>query len=140
MLCPNCKQEKWNDPVCPGCGLDPKAAFAALGGRCLAEDRPLEAARAYEALLRLDPEDWDALRQRAIAWYAEAQAVRDPVLFDQADRALAQALEKEWGWEQGHQFRVNLAYTFTRLTDLRRQYQAQAQVPARAEQADRVLK
>ena len=140
MLCPNCKNEKWNEEVCPRCGMDSQAALLSKGDLYQQEGRPLDAARCYEQYLKLSPDSWDVARKRAICLYAGALSRQDGP-FAQADQALAQALEQEWDWEQGHQFRVNLAYAYGRLEEVRDYYEkTAAENLERREQADKTMK
>jgi tetratricopeptide (TPR) repeat protein len=141
MLCPNCKNEKWNEEVCPHCGMDPKAALLSKGDLYQQEGRHLDAARYYEDYLKLDPGQWDAVRKKAIALYGAALGAKDKNIFTKADQALVQALDQEWDWEQGHQFRVNLSYEYGQLEDIKDQYErAAAQVPGRKDQAEKAMK
>ncbi len=141
MICPNCKNEKWSEEPCPQCGLDQKAALLTQGDLYQQQGRDLEAAKFYEDYLRLDPDQWDALRKRAIAFYSAALASGNKPLFDKADQALALALDKEWDWEQGHQFRVNLFYASGNLKELEQVYsRISQQNPPRKEMAEKTLK
>jgi tetratricopeptide (TPR) repeat protein len=141
MLCPNCKNEKWSDEVCPQCGLDQKAALLTQGDLYQQEGRSLEAAKFYGQYLLLDPDQWDVLRKRAIGLYGAALSSMDKTLFEKADQALALALEKEWDWEQGHQFRVNLFYAFGNLKEIEAIYtQISRGNPARREIAEKNLR
>ena len=140
MICPNCKNEKWNEEVCPRCGLDSKAAFLAQGDLYQQQGRALEAAKFYEETLRLDPDQWDVLRKRAIVLYCAALSAGAKPLFEKADQALALALDKEWDWEQGHQFRVNLFYAFGDLKEIEQVYaKISRENPPRKEMADKIL-
>ncbi|MGH7738713.1 MAG: tetratricopeptide repeat protein, partial [bacterium] len=141
MLCPNCKNEKWNDETCPHCGMDHPAAILAQADHYHRDGLNIQAARQYEEYLRLDPDRWEVSRKRAIAWYGETVSTKNKSLFDKADQALAQTLDQDWDWEQGHQFRVNLYYAFGRLEEMTQEYsKTLAEVPERAIMAAKVLK
>lgn len=141
MICPNCKNEKWSEEVCPQCGLDQKSALLAQGDLYQQKGRPLEATKFYEQYLLLDPDQWDVLRKRAIVLYGAALKSMDKTLFEKADQALALALEKEWDWEQGHQFRVNLFYAYGNLKEMEAIYtQISGENPGRREIAEKNLK
>jgi tetratricopeptide (TPR) repeat protein len=141
MLCPNCKNEKWNEDTCPQCGLDQKTALLNQGDLYQKEGRNLEAVKFYEQTLLLNPEDWDVLRKRAIGLYSAALSAGNKALFDKAEEALTQALEKEWNWEQGHQFRINLFYDFGNLKEMQQAYtRTSQQNPGRKEMAEKILK
>jgi tetratricopeptide (TPR) repeat protein len=141
MLCPNCKNEKWNEEVCPRCGMDPQTALLSKADLYQQEGRHLDAARYYEDYLKLEPGQWDVVRKKAVALYGAALKAQDKNSFTKADQALAEALEQEWDWEQGHQFRVNLSYEYGRLEDIKDQYErAAAQTPARKGQAEKAMK
>jgi tetratricopeptide (TPR) repeat protein len=140
MICPNCKNEKWSEELCPQCGLDQKAALLAQGDLYQQQGRALEAEKFYEQYLRLDPDQWDVLRKRAIVLYGAALASGKKPLFDRADQALALALDKEWDWEQGHQFRINLFYAFGDLKEMEQVYSRISQeIPPRKELSDKIL-
>ncbi|HVM33242.1 MAG TPA: tetratricopeptide repeat protein [bacterium] len=140
MLCPHCKNEKWTEDVCPRCGLDQKAALLTQGDLYQKDGRNPEAARCYEQYLKLDPDCWDVERKKAICLYADALAQKGGS-FAQADQALGQALDKQWDWEQGHQFRVNLAFAYGRLGEVQDQYEKiAAENPDRKEQAEKTMK
>ena len=140
MLCPNCKNDKWNEEVCPRCGMDQKTALLAQGDFYQQEGRHLDAARYYEDYLKLDPGQWDAVRKRAVALYVAALGAKAKNNFTRADEALAKALGQEWDWEQGHQFRVNLSYEYGQLENIKDQYELAAQNPARKDQTDKTMK
>jgi tetratricopeptide (TPR) repeat protein len=141
MICPNCKNEKWSEEVCPQCGLDQKTALLTQGDLYQKQGRALEAVRFYEDYLRLDPGQWDVLRKRAISLYGAALSAGTKPLFEKADQALALALDKEWDWEQGHQFRVNLFYASGDLKELEQIYsRIGLDRPDRREIAEKTLK
>jgi tetratricopeptide (TPR) repeat protein len=140
MLCPNCKNEKWNEEVCPQCGLDQTTALLKQGDLYQQQGRALDAAKFYEEYLRLDPDQWDVLRKHAIVLYRAALSAGTKPLFERADQALALALNKEWDWEQGHQFRVNLFYAFGDLKEIEQVYaRIGRENPPRKEIADKTL-
>lgn len=122
MICPNCKNEKWEKDVCPVCGLAEWDAWEAVGVRAHSQGRFPQAVAAYEKVLESNPHDPGAARGRALSLAAWAETTSDPELFERAQAAFSGILEADWGWMEGHQVRLRLHQRSGRLEELLEKY------------------
>lgn len=122
MICPQCKNEKWNDNACPHCGLGEKEALLSAGEGFQKTGRMPQAIECYEKYLKLEPVDFKVECLKAKALCLEAVSTKNPTLFKSADDYVSKLLEKHWDWEEGYQQRVNLFYCFGKLEELETEY------------------
>lgn len=122
MICPNCKNEKWDADTCPQCGLDGKTALLSLADTLRKAGKWRQAAETYDKYLALAPGVKDVKRRKA-SCLCQAAATSDPALFDMAGVFLGQLLEEDWDWEEGHLLRMDLFYHFGKLDVLLNEYQ-----------------
>src|SRR5258708_15480802 len=70
----------------------------------------------------MEPRQKKASRMLATCLSVEAISQHDIKLFERADRALTQALDDDWNWEQGHQLQIDLFICFERQGNLIQDY------------------
>lgn len=140
MICPQCKNEKWNDNACPHCGLSEKEALLSAGEGFQKAGRIPQAIECYEKYLELEPGDFKVGCLRAKALCLEAISTKDPSLFKSADDHFSELLEKRWDWEEGYQQRVNLFYCFGKLEELEAEYRIRfEEAPQRRDVYQRII-
>lgn len=123
MICVQCKNEKWEEAICPVCGLGEKEALLTRADQFRGEGSHALAAEYYGKYLEHDSGNIDVLTRKANALYLEAVSRREKVFFDKAEESLAAVLQKDWNWETGHQLRVDLYFCFGMLDELAREYE-----------------
>lgn len=123
MICPNCKNEKWDADTCSQCGLDERAALLSSADGLRKDGKWRKAAEAYDRYLKLYSDRTEVRRRKASCLSQEAARSLDPALFESANVDLGQVLEEDWGWEEGHRLRMDLFYKFGKLEDLRSEYE-----------------
>ncbi len=123
MICPQCKNEKWDQETCPDCGLGEKEALLNQAEIFKKEGNLLTALGFYEKYLFLDPGNFEVLSQRAVCLCQEAVSRGEIPLFQKADEALISVFQTSWTWERGHQTRVDLYYNFGKLEELLNEYE-----------------
>jgi tetratricopeptide (TPR) repeat protein len=134
MICPYCRNEKMDNPTCPGCGLGEKEALFKAAELYWTEGRQELAVDYYGRYLSLEPGDFDVASKRASYLCSMARERRDPKLFEMADGQIARILEGHWDWQAGHQSRVDLYFCFGKLDSLLAEYERiSAQDPSRAD-------
>ncbi len=104
MICPLCKNEKWDVDICPKCGLDENEALLTKAKELKLAERYLEAGDLFQKFIQLEPGEENALRMLATCLSIETISRRDVMLFERTRKALTQALDNDWAWDQGHQF------------------------------------
>jgi hypothetical protein len=122
LICPKCRNEKLTQDVCPQCGLTEREALLQAAQSSRQEGKISSAISFYDKYLRLEPASAEILRQKAICLYLEAVKSKEQNWFDQANRTLVFELEKDWNWESGHQYRIDLFFSFGRLEELEAEY------------------
>lgn len=141
MICPQCKNEKLDEDICHECGLSEKEALKSVADTLQREGRTALAIEFYQKYLLLDPDSIEVLRKKSSCLCLEAMGRGTVSMFDAANEALMQTLHKEWGWEKGHQFRVDLFSRFGKLADLREEYENIARQDApRKESCEDIVK
>jgi hypothetical protein len=123
LICPNCKNEKLDKDICPQCKLSETEALSATAENYRLKGNTKLAIEFYNRYLRLEPTSADILRKKANALHMEAIASKEEILFNQANDALLFVLNKDWDWEKGHHYRVNLFFHFGKLENLKREYE-----------------
>jgi hypothetical protein len=123
LICPLCKNEKWNNDICPNCGLGEKEALLARANELKKREMYLEAGDLFQKFLQLEPGQKSALRMLAVCLSIETISRRDVVLYERARAALTQALDSDWLWDQGHQFQIDLSICFQKQADLINDYE-----------------
>lgn len=140
MICPYCKNEKMDAPSCPNCGLGEKEALLKAADLYWAEGKQDLAVEYDGRALALDPSDFGTACKRASHLCSMARDRHDPLLFEKADQQLVRILEDHWGWQVGHQNRVDLYFCFGKLDSLQAEYRKiSAQNPARADACEQTL-
>jgi tetratricopeptide (TPR) repeat protein len=140
LICPNCKSERWEGELCPQCGLSEKQAFLKLAASYRNSGKPGPATECYEKILRLDPEDKEVRREKALCLVQEAMSRRDAGLFLKSDEALKGILLGDWGWEKGHEQRVSLSACFGELEKLQKEYAKEiGSDPSKKETGEKIL-
>jgi hypothetical protein len=122
LICPKCKNEKLDRDICPRCGLSECEALLQTAQSFHQEGNISSAIEFYGRYLRLKPSNTEVSRQKVICLYLEAVKSKKPEWFDQANRALVLELEKDWNWEPGHQYRIDLFSSFGKLKELEEEY------------------
>ena len=123
MICPLCKNEKWEDDICPKCGLDENEALLTKTKELKLTERYLEAEDLFKKFILLEPGEENVLRMLATCLSIETISRRDVMLFERTRTALTQALDNDWAWDQGHQFQINLFICFGKQKDLIKDYE-----------------
>lgn len=116
QVCPSCKKEKWNQDICPHCGLGEKEALLRMADLYWREEENGPAIDLYDKYLVLEPDDIDVAFKRAGCLCAEAFSRRSRSLFQKADQEILRILENHWDWQTGHRYRIDL---YSRFGDLR---------------------
>jgi tetratricopeptide (TPR) repeat protein len=141
MICPYCKNEKLQAEICPSCGLGEKEALLKTADHCWNQGKQELALDYYGRYLTLEPGDFEAACKLASCLFSMALNRRDPLLFEKADRQIAQILENHWDWQSGHDQRLNLSICFGKLDSLRKDYaEIREKDPARAAVCDRMIR
>jgi hypothetical protein len=122
LICPKCRNEKLAQDVCPQCGLPEREALLQAAQSFRQAGKISSAIGYLDRCLHLGPGDTEALRQKAVCLYLEAIKSRELKWFDQANQTLVLELEKDWNWEPGHQYRIDLFSSFGRLKELEEEY------------------
>jgi hypothetical protein len=123
LICLLCKNEKWDADICSNCGLDKKEALLAKAKELKLSEKYLEAGDLFQKFLQLEPGEKNALSMLATCLSIEAISRRDVMLFERTRRALTQALDNDWAWDQGHQFQIDLFICFGKQADLIKDYE-----------------
>lgn len=121
MICPSCKNEKWDENRCPHCGLGSLEALLAAADDAQKNGKEETAANLYEKYLseRYDP---DIDRKRAICLFQAAKNRNDTSLFKMAAESLLKAVNEDWTWQKGHQSLIELFYDYDKLEALEAEY------------------
>ena len=123
MICPFCKNEKWDVDNCPKCGLDNKEALLTKAKELKLAEKYLEAGDLLQKFIKLEPDNKTALYLFATCLSIEAIARGEVELFERARMALKEALDAEWTWEWGHQLQIDLFIFFGRQKELIKDYE-----------------
>lgn len=123
MICPKCKNEKWDENICPQCGLSEKEALLFAGELFDKAGKVHQATECYEKYLLLEPNNFEVECKMAAGVCSEAISRREPPLFEKADSVTKNILERHWGWEKGHQIRSGLFFCFNQLDMLNNEYE-----------------
>lgn len=123
MICPSCKNEKWDKDVCPQCHLDEKAALLIRAETYGLEGKHDLELEFYNRYLRIEPTSINILIKRANNLHIAAISSSEERLFNQANEALLFIIEKDWSLEKAHYYRVNLFFHFGKLNILKTEYE-----------------
>lgn len=139
MICPNCRNEYFDEPVCPQCGKDEISALRVAAEGYDLQERFDLSMEYWGKVLRKAPSDIEALRKRAVAGYRKAQGSANETSLRQSWSAVQEALERDWSWEIGHQYLVQIADKLGTLEELEKEYQESEKDPERAEMGRRMV-
>jgi hypothetical protein len=122
LICPKCRNEKLDQDVCPQCGLAEREALLQAAQLSRQKGNISSAIDFFDRYLHLEPDNIEVKRQKIACLYLETVKSMEPSRFDQVNRMLALGLERDWNWETGHQYRINLFSSFGRLNELEEEY------------------
>jgi tetratricopeptide (TPR) repeat protein len=141
LICRNCRNEKLDSDICPECGLSDKDALLASAEALNQKGKTTAALEAYETYLRSQPNDFEIEKKQALLQCRNAIEKAAGQAFEAADQSISSALEKEWEWNQGHQKKLDLYFSYGKLKELEAFYsEIHKNSPDRSGQCDLMIK
>lgn len=135
MICPYCKNETLNEPVCPSCGLSRDDALRQAAKEWQKRGNFQRAQALWKELLNRLPGDSEARRQLVVCRVREALAPGAGEGPEKAEKFLKDTLVENWEWEEGHQLFLEMGQRLKKLEQVKHFYEEQLKENHRAEKA-----
>jgi tetratricopeptide (TPR) repeat protein len=118
LICRNCRNEKLDSDICPECGLSEKDALLASAEALSLQGKTTAALEAYAAYLHFQPDAFEIEKKQALLKCRSAMEKATDQAFEAADHGISAVLEREWDWQEGHQRKLDLYFSYGKLKEL----------------------
>jgi len=122
LICPYCKNEKWDEALCPQCGLDQSQAILKTALDFQAKEKWLQAIEFYDRFLTDSVDNLEAQKKKAYCFFRYSQIQPSNENLQTSDTLIKNILDIDWGWENGHQYRLQIYDLLDRLEQLEKEY------------------